>query len=167
MSDDVDVSIVFSLDMWDARDLTGSLNLPVIHFLIWRFVVFQRWWWYAFRSRRFDWCSGGKVICSLLTKKAGHIFMILRSLNLKKFAWTKFRENGQNTRKSRKLIHAKFNPLKVHTILFELLTSEQLALFAKFQLIIRRTLINASAPDFPGFRRGTLRQKIRAPQQRG
>ena len=31
----------------------------------------------------------------------------------KYFAWTKFRENGQNTRKSRKLIHAKFNPLKV------------------------------------------------------
>ena len=34
----------------------------------------------------------------------------------KYFAWTKFRENGQNTRKSRKLIHAKFNPLKVVVI---------------------------------------------------
>ena len=29
-------------------------------------------------------------------------------------AWTKFREIGQNTRKSRKLIRAKFNPLKVY-----------------------------------------------------
>ena len=35
----------------------------------------------------------------------------------KYFAWTKFRENGQNTRKSRKLIHAKFNPLKVEKLL--------------------------------------------------
>ena len=32
----------------------------------------------------------------------------------KYFARTKFRENGRNTRKSRKLIHAKINPLKVH-----------------------------------------------------
>ena len=36
-----------------------------------------------------------------------------KNCNFKNFAWTKFRENGQNTRKSRKLIHAKFNPLKV------------------------------------------------------
>ena len=34
----------------------------------------------------------------------------------KYFAWTKFRENGQNTRKSRKLILAKFNPLKVYCV---------------------------------------------------
>ena len=42
------------------------------------------------------------------------LILLLRDLNehlLEK--WTKFRENGQNTRRSRKLIHAKFNPLKV------------------------------------------------------
>ena len=33
--------------------------------------------------------------------------------DFKYFAWTKFREIGQNTRKSRNLIHAKINPLKV------------------------------------------------------
>ena len=34
--------------------------------------------------------------------------------DFKFFAWIKFREKGQNSRKSRKLIHAKIYPLKVH-----------------------------------------------------
>ena len=38
---------------------------------------------------------------------------------LKNFAWTKFRENGQNTRKSRKLIRANINPLKVFHLSWE------------------------------------------------
>ena len=39
-----------------------------------------------------------------------------KNFNFKNFAWTKFREIGQNTRKSRKLIHVKFNPLKVQRL---------------------------------------------------
>ena len=45
------------------------------------------------------------------------------SAAFKYFAWTKFRENGQIPRKSRKLIHAKFNPLKVFQKLKEFFNS--------------------------------------------
>ena len=64
------------------------------------------------RSKIFAWTKFCKSAC--FSPNFFHFAEGLgKNCNFNNFVCTKFRENGQNMRKSRKLIHMKINPLKV------------------------------------------------------